>query len=184
MANNLSTALILHQGFEEMEAVAPIDILRRAYIDVTTVCLSENMQVMGRSNIIIKADENLKFVKDKVFDAVILPGGPGTYSHLRTTPGLVQWLQEHDRQHKIIAAICAAPLALLDAGLLRDRTYTAHPSTANELKSIDSSAPVQIDGNLITSRGAGTATEFALAILKALKGEAAAQQVAKAICYG
>lgn len=179
----METALIiLAEGFEEIEAVTPIDLLLRADVDVTVASLGDNLMVNGRSGIHLTADYTLGTALKAEFDMIVLPGGPG-HRFLRNSKRVLKVLQEQAARGGWIGAICAAPLVLNDAGLLQGKRYTAHCTAGNELKEIIEDEPVVVDGKIITSRGAGTAVKFSLACIKALKDEATAQQVAESIHF-
>ncbi|MGZ0655999.1 DJ-1 family glyoxalase III [Coraliomargarita sp. W4R53] len=173
--------IILHPGFEEMEAVAPIDLLARAGVEVIQASTNSSLSVEGRNGITMQATHRLADVAAEDFDAIILPGGPGIMK-LRGDARIVECLQRNHTAGKLIACICAAPLLLLDAGLSKNIAYTAHPSTLDQLAAARSEAVVT-EGNVITSRGAGTATEFALAIVQNLCGEDSAKEIAESICW-
>ena len=173
--------LILHPGFEEVEALTPVDLLARADIEVVQAAIGGDRLVTGRNGITVQATHGLKSVAQDAFDLVILPGGPGIFK-LRRDPTICGLLQRQHAAGKLIGCICAAPLLLLDAGLTDPLNYTCHPSAENEL-SRALPQPVVEDGNIITSRGAGTATEFALALVARLEGKATATAVAKSICW-
>ena len=175
----MNPIILLHEGFEEMEAVAPIDLLVRAGIDPCLVSMSEELLVRGRSGILLQAERCFDDLPDEIWDAVILPGGPGI-NQLRMHAGLCAFLKQHHDAGKIIACICAAPLLLLDAGLLPGH-YTAHPTTSTELP-LAKEADYVWDQDILTSRGAGTATEFALALVEALKGKTTRDKIANSIC--
>jgi 4-methyl-5(b-hydroxyethyl)-thiazole monophosphate biosynthesis len=177
----LRALILLHPGFEELEAVAPIDLLARAEIKVTQASTSSSLNVTGRNGITLTATHLLSDVAEENYDVVILPGGPGIMQ-LRRDAQIIACLQRHHLNNKWVACICAAPLLLLDAGLTKALEYTAHPSTAEELGAASSKAVV-IDGHIITSRGAGTATEFALAIVTQVRGLECAQAIARSICW-
>lgn len=177
------TALvILHNGVEEIEAIAPIDILRRGGIEVTVASQNDELLTEGRNGIAIKADVSLASVESKIFDAVVLPGGPGIPQNVRPDNRVKDLLKRHDEAGSLVTAICAAPVILNDAGVLAGKSFTAHFSVEDELSAIDSRKAVIEDGNLITSRGAGTATAFSLAILAKLTDQATADAVAQSIC--
>jgi len=174
--------IILHPGFEELEAVAPIDLLARAGVKVTQAAVSDTLLVPGRNGMTLQAEQPLESIPaDQRFDAVILPGGPGI-NHIRKHPQICAILQRHHAEDKVIACICAAPLLLLDAGLLNGLSYTAHPATKEELAQAQEN-PVVVDGRIITSRGAGTATAFGLAIVEQLTSAETRTEVAGSICY-
>lgn len=178
---NKRALILLHPGFEEMEAAAPIDILARAGVDVIQASSEASRRVEGRNGMIWEATHRFADMAGERFDAVILPGGPGV-KQLRGRSDIVDCLQDHHRAEKLLACICAGPLMLLDAGLLDAIEYTAHPSTAGELHGAKKAAVV-VDGPFITSQGAGTATEFALAIVEALLDRETAINIAQAICW-
>ena len=176
-----SVLVILADGFEEIEAFAPVDLLRRAQIDVTTASLNENCHATGRSNLTAHADVALSAVKTHLFDLLFLPGGAGV-KNLRADPRVREIVLQHHAAGRWIAAICAAPTVLNDAGLLTGRRYTAHFSVANELPHILTNDRVVTDGNLTTSRGAGTAVEFGLHLVSLLTSHDKVTEIGKAIC--
>jgi protein deglycase len=174
--------IILPEGFEEVEAITPIDVLRRAGAEVTIAALGEKPAVKGKHGIVVNADCLLSAVPaGRAFDLLILPGGPGVRK-LRADLRITAIVRAQAASGKWLAAICAAPTVLNDAGLLKDRRYTAHPSVADELKAILSAERVVIDGNLITSRGAGTSLDFGLALVEKLFSPAKSAEIALAIC--
>jgi len=183
MAKTPRTALVVvFTGVEEIEAVTPIDLLRRAGVTVTVASLGPERRVTGRCNITLEADTDLTGGLDWQYDAVILPGGPGV-KHLRATPAIIELVERQAAAGRLVAAICAAPTVLKDAGVLLGRKHTAHPSVAPELPDMLKSKAVVREGNVITSRGAGTAIPFALEIIRALLSDEEAEHVATAICY-
>lgn len=172
---------ILGSQFEEIETVAPIDLLRRAGAEVVVASVTGELLVTGRSNITVRADTLLDSVPDPLaFDLLLIPGGPGV-KQLRAKPELIELVKRFAAAGKPVAAICAAPLILADAGLLAGRNHTAHFSVKDQLPLADLDRPVVEDGNIITSRGAGTSIQFGLALVRRLCGEPAAEQVARAI---
>jgi 4-methyl-5(b-hydroxyethyl)-thiazole monophosphate biosynthesis len=161
-------------GFEEIEAVSIIDVLRRAEVEVLVASLDANSLVKGANGITIETDVNVGDVDVDVLDMVVLPGGwDGTYA-LADDTNVQRILQEMDSKGKHIAAICAAPFALNKAGVLK-QNYTCYPSVEEQIRQEGyqgDSAMVVEDANVITSRGPATALCFALQIVKKLKGEA------------
>lgn len=174
--------ILLHEGVEEMEAMASIDILRRGGIDVITASTSDDHQVTGRSKITFSADSPLSQVVNEDYDCIILPGGPGINQSVRDDDTVKGLIKRHFDAGKWVAAICAAPLVFKDIGILRHKQYTAHPTTTNELSALITGKNVVVDSNVITSAGAGTATAFALKILALLTSESVADAVAESIC--
>jgi len=177
------TALfIFTDGLEELEAIAPLDILRRAGVSCTSASQSNQTEVLGKNGIRLLADCLLSDLKTIDFDLLVIPGGPGVKA-LRADPGIVRIIQNHAASGKPVAAICAAPTLLNDAGLLENKSYTAHFSVANELPNILEQETVVIDGSIITSRGAGTAIEFGLSLAELLTDSSAAQAVSDSIHF-
>lgn len=178
---NPRALILLHPGFEEIEAITPIDLLSRANVAVVQAAVGEDLLVAGRSGITVKATHSLEVVAEETFDAVILPGGPGI-QQLRKHPLICELFQRQNSADRLIGCICAAPLLLLDAGLLSGIRYTCYPGVKDELpEAIDD--PVVQDGVIVTSRGAGTATEFGLSLICALKDKATADKIAESICW-
>jgi protein deglycase len=174
--------VILTNGVEEVEAISVIDLLRRAGIDVTTSSISGE-QVTGSHNITIQADTEIDDIKGLDFDMVILPGGPGT-KNLRESDKVIKLVQKQHARGKYIAAICAAPTVLNMAGILSGKSITSYPS--EEKTFTDSSyfyKKVVVDGNIITSRAAGTALDFAIKLIEILSGKKKADEVAEKILH-
>ena len=178
---NKKALIILHPGFEEIEAITPIDLLTRAGVTVVQAALEETLQVTGKSGITVQASHHLNDVVSEPFDAVILPGGPGIQK-IRNHPIICKLLEQQKEANRIIGCICAAPLLLLDAGLLENVRCTCYPSARNELPQAIIEDVVE-DGPIITSRGPGTATEFSLQLIRALLDQAAADEIAQSICW-
>ena len=176
-----SVLVPLADGFEEIEAFAPVDLLRRAGVEVVIASLSDKRHATGRSGIVTHADATLDSVAERLFDLVFVPGGPGV-KNLRSDPRVRATILRHHQAGKWIAAICAAPTVLADCGLLEGRRYTAHPSVASELPLICADERVVTDGHVTTSRGAGTAVEFGLHLVGVLVAPAKAEEIGKAIC--
>lgn len=170
----------LMTDFEEIEFVTVVDILRRAGVEVVTAGLSPN-PIAGARGIRMHADTSLDDVDPTVFDGVVLPGGKGT-DLLRGDERVRRVVRAiHDRG-KVTAAICAAPTVLSDLGILAGRRATSHPSRAGEVSCGQYlEAPVVQDGEVFTSRGAGTAMAFALDLASRFAGREKAAEVAAAI---
>jgi protein deglycase len=179
----MPTVLVpLAEGFEEIEAFAPVDLLRRAGVEVTTAALAEGIHVTGRSSLTAHADTTLAAVIGRDFDLVFLPGGAGV-KHLRADPRVRELVLQQHATGRWLAAICAAPAVLHDCGLLTGRRYTAHFSVASELPAILAHEKVVTDGKITTSRGAGTAVDFGLHLVALLTGPEKAVDISKAICF-
>jgi len=173
---------LLADSFEEIEATAPIDLLRRAEAEVTVASCSDSLDVTGRSTITLRADTLLSHVPDPLaFDLLVLPGGPAVFE-LRKRPEIIDLIRDFADTGKPIGAICAAPLLLLDAGVITsDSTCTAHGSTEEEIPQLSKNKAVVQDGQIITSRGAGTAVEFGLALIQELFGQEKANEIRASI---
>ncbi|MEO7425092.1 MAG: DJ-1 family glyoxalase III [Fibrobacteria bacterium] len=171
--------VILSQGFEEMEAVTPIDLLRRAGIEVLSASAGPELLVEGGRGIRIQADAPLSDCLSQAFDMVILPGGPGVEG-MRKDARVLDLVRRAYASGTPLAAICSAPLVLADAGVAAGHVLTSFPADKVELQGrvkAYSEERVVLDGKLITSRGAGSSEEFALALIAFLAGPAAAQDV-------
>lgn len=178
----MKTALvILAEGFEEIEAITVVDILRRADVGCTLAAQHDGKFVTGKTGIQVVADELFDAVREKEFDLVVLPGGPGA-RHLRKDQNVLEIVRKQADGKRLLAAICAAPTVLHQAGVLEGRKYTAHPSVKAELPAIIEDRPVVWDENIATSRGAGTAVEFGLSLVGRLCGEEKSTEIRKAIC--
>lgn len=173
---------LLFPGFEEIETLAPVDLLRRAGAHVVLASLTGEKLVTGRCQVTVQADAALADVADQPFDLLVLPGGPGVKA-VRAEGRAAALARQFVQAGRPVAAICAAPTVLADAGLLAGRRYTAHFSVHDELPGALAGERVVEDGPVITSRGAGTALEFGLALVRRLVGEAKAREVAAAIMY-
>lgn len=171
---------LLVPGFEEIETITPIDLLRRAGAQVVTASVTGEKLVAGRCQIVVQADAALSDVTAQDFDLLLLPGGPGVKA-LRADGRPAQLALAFADAGKLVGAICAAPTVLADAGLLVGRKFTAHFSVHAELSAALVNERVVEDGLIVTSRGAGTAVDFGLALVRRLFGEAAAQEVGRAI---
>ena len=160
----------LAPGFEEIEAITIIDILRRAGIEVVVAGLVDGPIEASRKTHHL-ADTSLEKVYRQNFDAIVLPGGqPGT-NHLKSDQRLGECLLHHARAGKLIAAICAAPIVLHGLGMLTEKRITSHPSVRDQLSGAHYlEERVVLDGSLLTSRGPGTAMEFAYKLVELLRG--------------
>ena len=166
-------------GSEEMEAVCMIDLLRRAGADVTVASVDE-LQVTAARGVRLVADRLIADCASQTYDLIALPGGMPGAEHLRASGTLEALLRRQHGEGRLYAAICAAPVVVLqDLGLLAGRHATCHPSVADQLENAESlTARVVVDGNCITSRGPGTAVEFALKLVELLYDADKARQVA------
>jgi 4-methyl-5(b-hydroxyethyl)-thiazole monophosphate biosynthesis len=172
--------LILAPGFEEIEAITAIDILRRSGVEVVLAGLHGSI-VEGSHKIKLITEARLEDLHPKDFDALILPGGDPGWRHLSNSSLVLDMIRKFDADRKLIGAICAAPLVLAKAGILENRTATCYPGLESELpKARD--ADVVVDGNIVTARGPGSALDWALTIVELLSGKSAAARLRSSLC--
>ncbi len=176
----MPTVLVpIAEGFEEIEAVSVIDVMRRAGIEVIVGSLGGERLVKGANGITIQCDRAVEGIGADALDMIVLPGGWGGTKALAHDARVQALLKEMDAKHKPIGAICAAPYALDTAGVLKEG-YTCYPSVEHEIKTAGfrgAEHAVVESGNVMTSRGPGTAICFGLAIVKKLVGTEMYQQL-------
>ncbi|MBQ3054215.1 MAG: DJ-1/PfpI family protein [Clostridia bacterium] len=175
--------VFLAEGFEEIEALAVVDILRRGNISVQTVSITNEKEVAGAHNIFVTADITIDEITDVPF-CVVLPGGlPGT-TNLAKSQKVEKIVKAVNDNGGIVAAICAAPSALYGFGVLSGKRATSYPGYEKQMpECIYTENTVEIDGNIITSRGPGTAHNFAFALLEKMAGKEMAEKIYKAMQY-
>ncbi len=169
----------LAQGCEELEAITITDLLVRAGITVTTCGLDEQ-PVKASRGITIIPDTSIDKVLNQSFDLIVLPGGLPGADHLRDNAQIQTLLKKQAADSKYIAAICAAPKALAQAGVLEGKNATSFPGVLAALNNPNiniTENAVEIDGNVVTSRSAGTAMEFALSLIELLEGKIKREEV-------
>ncbi len=167
----------LANGFEEIEAITVIDILRRAGVEVVTAGVGAEVVEASRKTRHVP-DTTMEKAGDQGFDAIILPGGQVGANHLKKDSMVRDCLLRHARDGKWVAAICAAPTVLQDIGLLAGRRATSHPSVRGELTGAQYvEERVVVDGRIVTSRAAGTAMEFAFKLVELLRGSQSVAEV-------
>lgn len=177
--------VLLAEGFEEVEALTPVDLLRRAGIEVVLVSITEKIEVRGARRINVISDIGIDELKDDG-DMLILPGGmPGT-NNLKDSRKVREAILKYDEQGKYLAAICAAPTVFGEMGLLKGKKATCYPGMEDGLKGATHTgdyASVAIDGRFITSRGVGTAIDFSLALIEILCSKEKADEIARSVVY-
>ena len=167
----------LANGFEEIEAITIIDVLRRGGIEVTTASINSDEQVHGSNGVTVLANTLIEYVTADEFDMIVLPGGIPGAEHLRDDSRVQKLIKEFDKKDKKVGAICAAPIALYSAGVLKDE-FTCYPGYEQVIKEssfVDNK--VVESQNILTSRGPGTAMCFGLEIVKRLVGEETYEQL-------
>ena len=174
-------AMLICDGFEEIEAITVIDVLRRAGLQIDLVAL-DNIELMGSHDIALKADFLLADVDASDYDGLVLPGGlPGSHT-LRDSGRSQHFIKAFEG--RLQSAICAAPVALESTGILKGHRVTSHPSKESDFSESNYVyEPVVRDGNIITSRGAGTAFEFAVELLKYFNLDEKADSLRAAMMY-
>ncbi len=167
-------------GTEEIEAVCIIDVLRRAGVSVTVASVKE-LQVTASRGVKLVADQLIGDCVDETYDLIALPGGMPGAKHLRDAEDLEEMLKRQQREGRLYAAICASPAVVLQHhGLLDGHLATCHPDFVDQLENADAAETrVVVDGPCITSRGPGTAIEFALKLVEVLYGERKAEVVGR-----
>lgn len=187
-AIHASVVVPLADGFEEIEAVTVVDVLRRAEIPLATAAVGGRpgeLLVRGAHGVLMQADMRLEEVDAEQIELLVLPGGqPGT-TNLLAEPRIASLARRVVARGKPVGAICAAPLVLQAAGLLEGRTATCYPGVKERMGGVHlDDAPVVVDGLYTTSRGVGTALDFALALVERLRGATAADSLARALVAG
>ena len=170
----------LSDGFEEIEAVTIIDVLRRGGVEVVTASIHDRMDVQGAHGMAVRADRQFDEAQRDSYDAIVLPGGGGCSETFRQLEPLHERLRRQRDAHRLLCAICASPTVLEAAGVLDENTeVTCYPTCRDDLERPWSAAPVVHDGTVITGQAPGTAVLFALVVLKTLAGEQVARKVAQ-----
>ena len=178
----MAKALVfLATGFEEIETVTVVDVLKRANVNVTVAGLTSDV-IEGKHGMKVVPDKSIDDVTVTDFDAVVVPGGNPGYKNLRKDPRVIAMVKKAFESNKILAAICAGPTVLSDAGILEGKACTIYPGMEKELEA-GGGKPKQemvvVDGNIVTSRGPATALPFALKLAEILAGKHAAEAVSK-----
>ncbi len=174
-----NVCVLMADGSEEMEVVITVDVLRRAGISVFVAGVGEGRLVTASRGVRLAPDGAWDPTEASRFDAVVIPGGLGGVQMLRQEESVKQVVREFMQGGKIVASLCAGPVVLQEAGVLKDKSYTSFPGSREELTDgtwVDQ--PVVRDGNLLTSQAAGTAFAFALALVEVLVSPDMARKVA------
>ena len=178
--------IFLADGFEEIEGLTVVDVLRRAGVEVTMVSVMGKKNIVGAHHITLEADALFEECDFSDGDMFVLPGGmPGTL-HLGEHQYLAELLKKADQEKKGIAAICAAPSVFSGLGFLKGRKATSYPSFMEVIAkdgAQTSEDSVVVDGNITTSRGLGTAVDFALSLIAQLENDEKAKEIAESVVY-
>ncbi|NLV76015.1 MAG: DJ-1/PfpI family protein [Tissierellia bacterium] len=174
--------LLLAEGFEEVEALTTVDYLRRMDIIVDT-CSIEEKKVQGAHRITIEADKKIDEIDDiKNYDGLVIPGGIPGATNLRDDDRVIKLVKEFNQEEKIIAAICAGPIVLERAGILKGKKVTSYPGFEDDLKESSYKEDLVVqDGNIITARGPAVAVYFAIKLVENLVGKEKASELRRDI---
>lgn len=177
-------SIFLADGFEEIEGLTTVDLLRRAGIQAETVSIMEKKKVTGSHQIIVKADKKFDKADFANTEMLVLPGGLKGTQNLKEHAGLRKLILDFNEKGKYVAAICAAPTILGELGLLKGKKATCYPSMEDGLAGAEVVREAAVaDGTIITGRGMGASIEFALKLIEALRDQETAQQIAQQIVY-
>ena len=178
------TGVFLAEGFEEIEGLTVVDILRRAGIEVVTISIMGKKEVYGSHQIGVLADTLFEEVDFEEYEGIVLPGGMPSTTNLGSHPGVADVVKSFAKNGKLVAAICAAPSVLGQAGVLAGKKAACYPGFEDKLDGAQAVyEEVAEDGNIITSRGMGTAIPFGLRLAAYLTTEEKAKELAEAIIY-
>lgn len=169
MVIGLKVLIPLAEGFEEIEAITVIDVLRRAGIDVVTAFIQSNI-VEGSHKIKVIADKRITEIKEDEFEAIVLPGGNPGYINLANSKTIIELVKRFNEKNKVIGAICGAPIILAKAGVIENRIATCYPGLEKNLPK-PKEGRVVVDKNIVTSKGPGTSLLFAVKLVEMLLGK-------------
>ena len=173
-------AVHLAEGFEEIEAVSIIDVLRRAGIETRVVSVTGKKEVTGSHHIQVTADVLFEAVDYSTIDMIVLPGGLPGANNLKDHTGLGKQILDFYKNGKPLGAICAAPLVFGNLGILKNQKATCFPGFENQLIGAEvTGAEVETSGKIVTGKGAGVAIKFALKIVEQLKGKELAEELGR-----
>lgn len=177
--------VFLAEGFEEVEALTVVDYLRRKDIQVDTISITEEKEVIGAHNIRVIADKTIEEIEDiNLYKGAIIPGGMPGATNLRDDKRVIDIIKSLYEEDKLTAAICAGPIVLEKAGIIKGKNITSYPGFEGELKDgIYREESVVRDNNIITARGPTLAVDFAIEIIRYLLGEEKAEELKKDILY-
>ncbi|MCR1975838.1 DJ-1/PfpI family protein [Clostridium sporogenes] len=162
--------VFIAEGFEEIEALTVVDVLRRANIQCDMCSITSNKEIKGAHNILVNVDKTLEEIKSNEYNALVIPGGMPGATNLRNNNKLIDLVKEFNRDKKLIAAICAGPIVLSKANIIKGKEVTSYPGFEEDLKEgLYKEDLVFQDGNIITSRGPSAAMYFAFRILENFK---------------
>lgn len=181
----MKVLVFLAEGFEEVEALTVVDYLRRTEIEVDTVSITEDKSVKGAHDIIVMADKVLSDIDHpQVYDGVVIPGGIPGATNLRDNKDVIDIVRQLDEKKKLVAAICAGPIVLQQAGIIEGKDITSYPGFEDQLEGcVYCEDRVVRDGHIITSRGPSIAADFVMEIIDYLQGQGKINQLKESILY-
>lgn len=166
--------VFLAEGFEEIEALSPVDFLRRVGVDVDTVSITKEKKVLGAHGIPVIADKIIDEINSEEYMGLYIPGGIPGSTNLRDNERVIELVKEFNKAGKILSSICAGPIVLDKAGVIKDKKVTSYPSFEDSLKNIGEYIDDEIvveDGNIITGRGPAIAAYEAFKLVEIIKGK-------------
>jgi len=179
--------VLFGEGFEEIEAVAPLKLLRRADIKVAAVSITRDLLVRGGHGLAIRTDITLEQVDFEALEMLVLPGGGGGVASIEASPAAMNLIRLTWEAHKLVAAICAAPSLLAELNVLNGKRIVCHPTVADKVEAaggeLQPGLKVVRDDNLITGMAAGASIEFGLELVAALRSRAVAEEMRCGIFY-
>ncbi len=179
-------AVILADGFEEIEALTVVDLLRRAQLYVDTVSIQDDYMVHGSHGITVQTEDMFDEVNFADIDVIVLPGGKVGTENLKADEGVRREVTSFINDNKMVAAICAAPTILADLGFVKGKRITCHPTVEMEIQGaggVLTRLPATVDGNIVTGQAAGSAMEFALKLIEILVDKDKSEEIAGNIVY-
>lgn len=181
----MKVIVFLADGFEEVEALTVVDYLRRMDVKVDMVSITGDKEVRGAHNIKVLADKSMDEIEDlQSYEAVVIPGGLPGATNLRDHEGVIEIVKDMNKSDKLTAAICAGPIVLERAAIVKGKELTSYPGFQDQLQgAIYKEESVVRDGNIITSRGPSLAVDFAIEIVDYLLGKDKAEELKKDILY-
>ncbi|MGN9165463.1 DJ-1 family glyoxalase III [Tissierellaceae bacterium HCP3S3_D8] len=181
----MKVIVFLAEGFEEIEALTVVDYLRRMDILVDTVSITDEREVKGAHDIRVISDRTIAEIEDiNSYDGVVIPGGMPGATNLKNDKRVVQIVSSFNEKNKLISAICAGPIVLDKADIIKDKNVTSYPGFDKRLKGCKyREEPVVRDENIITARGPALAVDFAIEIIEYLLGEKRAEDLKRDILY-
>ncbi len=185
MNNMINTAVLFAPGFEEIEGLTIVDILRRANIDTTMIGVT-GKEITGAHDVTIKTDKTLDQLSIDEIHALILPGGSPGFINLQQNPTVLSLIQEAHQKKKMVAAICASPSVLATAGILAQKKTTIYPGMEEEIAKVGGILVdnlVVVDDNIVTSKGPATTMLFALKLVELLKDKETSNEVKKKLLF-